>query len=185
MEKFGEIEIVEMTLDNNEDYERKEYPFTVMGRLVPKLENGTWSFQEELYEQPYESKYPEHEDLDEYMNSDDSIAFLYYSQGKCLGHIRLSTSDEIKFASIDRLIVLESSRGKGIGTALLNKAKEWALQKGMKGFTLETQDVNLLACRFYLKNGLEIGAVDTMLYSTQNIKMKMQFSFIQNSNTFP
>lgn len=53
--------------------------------------------------------YPEHEDLDEYINSDDSIAFLYYSQGKCLGHIRLSTSDEIKFASIDRLIVLETT----------------------------------------------------------------------------
>jgi len=87
-----------------------------------------------------------------------------------LGHIRLSTSDEIKFASIDRLIVLESSRGKGIGTALLNKAKEWALQKGMKGFTLETQDVNLLACRFYLKNGFEIGAVDTLLYSNSKYK---------------
>ncbi|MEC0236148.1 GNAT family N-acetyltransferase [Paenibacillus kribbensis] len=170
MEKFRGINIIEMTRDNKNDYERKEHPFTVIGRLIPKLENGIWSYQEELYEQPYESKYPEHEDLDEYINSDDSIAFLYYSQGKCLGHIRLSTSDEIKFASIDRLIVLESSRGKGIGTALLNKAKEWALQKGMKGFTLETQDVNLLACRFYLKNEFEIGAADTMLYSNSKYK---------------
>lgn len=84
--------------------------------------------------------------------------------------IRLGTVEETKFASIDRLIVLESSRGKGIGTALLNKAREWALQKGMQGFTLETQDVNLLACRFYLKNGFDIGAVDTMLYSNSKYK---------------
>ncbi|WP_258013807.1 hypothetical protein [Paenibacillus polymyxa] len=40
----------------------------------------------------------------------------------------------------------------------------------MKGLTLETQDVNLLACRFYLKNGFEIRAVDTMLYSNSKYK---------------
>ncbi|MCY8404384.1 GNAT family N-acetyltransferase [Bacillus sonorensis] len=55
-------------------------------------------------------------------------------------------------------------RGKGIGTALLNRAKEWAINKGTKGFMLETQDVNLLACRFYLKNGFVIGSVDNMIY---------------------
>ncbi|MGQ4680420.1 GNAT family N-acetyltransferase [Paenibacillus polymyxa] len=170
MEQIRGIEIVEMTFDNKDDYECKDQPFMVIGRLIPKLENGIWSYHEELYEQPYESKYPEHEDLDEYINSNDSIAFLYYSGRKCLGHIRLGIVEETKFASIDRLIVLESSRGKGIGTALLNKAREWALQKGMQGFMLETQDVNLLACRFYLKNGFDIGAVDTMLYSNSKYK---------------
>jgi len=35
---------------------------------------------------------------------------------------------------------------------------------------LETQDVNLLACRFYLKNNFEIGAVDTKLYSNSKFK---------------
>ncbi|WP_083607106.1 MULTISPECIES: GNAT family N-acetyltransferase [Paenibacillus] len=108
--------------------------------------------------------------LDEYIDSNDSSAFLFYSGQKCLGHIRLGAVEETKFANIDRLIVLENSRGQGIGTALLNKAKEWALQKGMKGFTLETQDVNLLACRFYLKAGFEIGAVDTLLYSNSKYK---------------
>ncbi|MFW9335238.1 hypothetical protein [Paenibacillus polymyxa] len=44
------------------------------------------------------------------------------------------------------------------------------ITKGMKGLTLETQDVNLLACRFYLKNGFEIRAVDTMLYSNSKYK---------------
>lgn len=30
---------------------------------------------------------------------------------------------------------------------------------------LETQDVNVSACRFYAKNSFIIGAVDNMLYS--------------------
>ncbi|MEC0184735.1 GNAT family N-acetyltransferase [Paenibacillus peoriae] len=170
MDKTKRTEIIEMTSDNKADYECKDYPFTVIGRLIPKLENQKWSYQEELFEESYESTYPEHEDLDDYINSDDCVAFLYYFEGTCLGHIRLSLVYEYNFASIDRLIVFEPSRGKGIGTALLNKAKEWALIKEMKGFTLETQDVNLLACRFYLKNGFEIGAVDTMLYSNSSYK---------------
>lgn len=165
-----EIKIIRMTFDNKDHYEKKDYPFTVIGKLLPKLECGVWSYQEELYEQPYDSKYSEDQDLDDYINSDDSAAFLYYSGVECLGHVRVSSNEEIKFASIDRLIVLENSRGNGIGTELLHAAKEWAHQKEMKGVMLETQDVNLLACRFYLKNNFEIGAVDTKLYSNSKFK---------------
>ncbi len=152
-------------MENKHDYKLNEKPFMVIGRLVPKLVSGKWSFEEELYQTSYQSKYQEHEDLDDYIDSDDNIAFLCYMDQECLGHIRLGAVDETKFVSIDRLIVEETARGKGIGTLLMSKAKEWSLQKGMKGFTLETQDTNLLACRFYIKNGFEIGAVDTLLYS--------------------
>ena len=55
-------------------------------------------------------------------------------------------------------------RGQGIGTALINQAMAWAKEKGLKGLALETQDNNLLACRFYQKCGMKIGAVNTMLY---------------------
>lgn len=35
---------------------------------------------------------------------------------------------------------------------------------------LETQDINLGACRLYIKNGFVLGSVDTMLY--QNFKTR-------------
>ncbi|MFW9335239.1 MULTISPECIES: hypothetical protein [Paenibacillus] len=76
MEKHREIEIVEMTFKNKDDYELKDYPFMSIGRLISKLENGEWSYQEELFEQPYESKYPENKELDEYIDNNNNIAFL-------------------------------------------------------------------------------------------------------------
>ena len=35
---------------------------------------------------------------------------------------------------------------------------------GSKGLMLETQDLNLAACRFYVKTGFRIGGADTLLY---------------------
>ncbi|MBG9917366.1 streptothricin acetyltransferase [Bacillus sonorensis] len=159
----NDFKIIEMTLKNNKDYDPNQ-TFMVIGRLIPKYEDNSWTYQEEIYEKPYESKYEENEDFDEYIDSEDSVVFLYYVGETCLGHIKLHTIEEIKYASIDKLFVSNSHRGKGIGTALLNRAKEWAINKGTKGFMLETQDVNLLACRFYLKNGFVIGSVDNMIY---------------------
>ncbi len=47
----------------------------------------------------------------------------------------------------------------------MGQALEWAKENKYAGLMLETQDVNVQACRFYAKNGFVIGAVDTMLYS--------------------
>ncbi|MFJ7666807.1 GNAT family N-acetyltransferase [Lysinibacillus sp. NPDC097195] len=156
--------IIEMTYENISDYNDSNQTFEVIGKLLPTYQHDCWSFQEELYEKTYETTYQQEDGLDEYIGNEDSIAFLYYLDHVCLGQITLSKS-VTKYASIDRLIISKSHRGKGIGTALLNKAKEWAIEKEMNGLTLETQDVNLLACRFYAKNGFSIGAVDNMLYA--------------------
>ena len=65
---------------------------------------------------------------------------------------------------IEDICVSASYRGNGIGTALIQKAVQWAKEKGLCGLALETQDNNLLACRFYAKCGFSVGAVNTMLY---------------------
>ncbi len=51
-----------------------------------------------------------------------------------------------------------------VGTGLIHKASEWAKNAKLNGLALETQDDNLLACRFYAKCGFIIGAFNTMLY---------------------
>lgn len=55
--------------------------------------------------------------------------------------------------------------GRGIGTALMHRAQAWARERGLGGLMLETQENNVLACRFYRRQGMTIGAVDTMLYA--------------------
>lgn len=46
---------------------------------------------------------------------------------------------------------------------------EWAKDKKLYGLALETQDNNLLACRFYSKCGFIIGAVNAMLHDSKDI----------------
>ncbi|HCX1646209.1 TPA: GNAT family N-acetyltransferase [Staphylococcus aureus] len=52
-----------------------------------------------------------------------------------------------------------------MGSALINISIEWAKHKNLHGLMLETQDNNLIACKFYHNCGFKIGSVDTMLYA--------------------
>ena len=63
---------------------------------------------------------------------------------------------------------------------MINKTVEWSKEKNLCGLMLETQDVNLTACRFYHKLGFKIGAVDTMLYANfENAGEKAVFWYMK------
>lgn len=47
-----------------------------------------------------------------------------------------------------------------MGKMLMDVAVLWGKENGLYGVLLETQDVNLLACRFYLTYGFKLGGVD-------------------------
>lgn len=47
----------------------------------------------------------------------------------------------------------------------MDAAFMWAKGKGLKGVSLETQDNNVLAIRFYLKYGFKLGGIDSMCYT--------------------
>jgi ribosomal protein S18 acetylase RimI-like enzyme len=55
-------------------------------------------------------------------------------------------------------------RGRGIGTALFQQAVAWARQKGCRQLKVETQNVNVPACRFYARQGCELGAIHRWAY---------------------
>jgi streptothricin acetyltransferase len=90
--------------------------------------------------------------------------YLYYFGDTCVGQIRLRKNWN-KYAFIEDIAVACANRRQGIGKELLDKAKHWAIKNKLDGFMLETQDINLSACKFYKKYGFDIGAVDTMLYA--------------------
>jgi GNAT superfamily N-acetyltransferase len=56
-------------------------------------------------------------------------------------------------------------RGRGIGSKLFWHAVDWARQKGCKQFKIETQNINVPACRFYAKQGCELGAIHRYGYA--------------------
>jgi len=160
--------IKKMTLENMNDINKANDSFNVIGRIIPTYENGIWSYVEELYSNPYEKKYDDediiHYDYQKYANDNDYAIYFYYCDSKCVGQIILH-SNWNKYSFIEDISVLRDYRGKGIGRALINTAIEWAKQNNLCGLMLETQDINLLACRFYNNLGMKIGAVDNMLYA--------------------
>jgi GNAT superfamily N-acetyltransferase len=56
-------------------------------------------------------------------------------------------------------------RGRGIGTTLFRHAAAWAREKGCLHLKIETQNVNVRACRFYAKQGCELGAIHRYAYA--------------------
>lgn len=157
--------IEEINPQNIGDINRPNQPFQVIGKLIPTFQDGAWSFTECLYEKPYEKFYPGDDvQYENYIGNSEQTVYFYYDGVECAGQIRLKKYWN-RYAFVADIAVSQSSRGKGIGTKLIQKAVEWAREKNLGGLMLETQDVNLLACRFYHKLGFQIGGVDTMLYA--------------------
>ncbi|MBN2379571.1 GNAT family N-acetyltransferase [candidate division WOR-3 bacterium] len=55
-------------------------------------------------------------------------------------------------------------QGKGIGAMLLGKTVEWARSKGCSQLKIETQNVNVPACRFYARQGCHLGQIHRYAY---------------------
>ncbi|QVL58347.1 MAG: GNAT family N-acetyltransferase [Simkaniaceae bacterium] len=80
------------------------------------------------------------------------FAFVYRNEGKLLGHI--SGKSFYGGLHIKHLIVDHTMRGKGVGTALMNKALKRGKELGCKFAYLET--LNFQAPEFYQKLGFTL-----------------------------
>ena len=62
------------------------------------------------------------------------------------------------------LRVAPAHRRRGVGRALFEAAETWARSAGARWLKVETQNVNVPACRFYARQGAELGAVHRFAY---------------------
>ncbi|HEX8693719.1 MAG TPA: GNAT family N-acetyltransferase [Longimicrobium sp.] len=60
--------------------------------------------------------------------------------------------------------VAPDARGRGVGTALFRAAEAWAAARGCRWLKVETQNVNVPACRFYARRGCVLGAIHRFAY---------------------
>ena len=56
------------------------------------------------------------------------------------------------------------ARLEGVGSQLFRAAEEWARDRGCRTMKVETQNVNVPACRFYHHLGCSLGAIDRFAY---------------------
>ena len=57
------------------------------------------------------------------------------------------------------------ARGKGVGAELLAYACDWAHRRGARQMKIETQNINMPACRFYAHQGCELGLIHRFAYA--------------------
>ena len=60
-------------------------------------------------------------------------------------------------------------RDEGIGTALFRHAADWAAARGCTQLKIETQSVNVPACRFYAARGCRLSAIDRHAYTDPRV----------------
>lgn len=62
------------------------------------------------------------------------------------------------------LRVVGDARRSGVGAALFRAAETWARERECSALEVETQQVNVPACRFYVRMGCSLAAVDRYAY---------------------
>jgi GNAT superfamily N-acetyltransferase len=63
------------------------------------------------------------------------------------------------------LRVAPPERGRGVGRALFLASAAWARERGYRTLSIETQNANLPACRFYARMGCELAEVRRFGYA--------------------
>ncbi len=67
-------------------------------------------------------------------------------------------------AALWDLRVRPESRRRGVGAALFAAVAGWAARQGSRTLLVETQNVNVPACRFYRRMGCELAGIDRFAY---------------------
>lgn len=72
--------------------------------------------------------------------------------------------DREDLAVLWNLRIAPPVRRQGVGQALFAEASRWAAARGCRWIKVETQNVNVPACRFYASQGCLLGAIDRFAY---------------------
>ena len=153
-------------------------PFALVGKLIPSFDGNCWGHRENQFPEQGEMCFPD-EAYDYAEMAAEHIFVGAYDAGKCVG-LAVLRRDMFKYLYIYDLKVNMAYRRNGIGCQLIRKAEEIALQNGYRGLYVHAQDNNLLACRFYLKAGFDIGGFDNRVYRGTNQEEKADITFYKD-----
>ena len=95
------------------------------------------------------------------------VLFVARAEGRSIGGAAVAfgtpglhmLEDRNDLAVLWDIRVAAASRGQGVGRALFEAAEAWAFTRGCREFKVETQNVNVPACRFYAALGCQLRVV--------------------------
>jgi len=157
------IVIQPLTAANQADLNRCDNSFTVEAELCLAAEDGRISYTVRPVT-PYVKRYgPEAFDAQAYVGKPDHAAWLAYVDGRLAGQI-LVHEHWNRLAIVWDIAVDPPFRCQGVGRRLIEQAIQWAGARGLPGVMLETQNINVPACRLYESCSFVLGGFDACLY---------------------
>ena len=158
-----DITIREIDNDILHDVNKCDATFTVDSKLILHAEKGILHYSVVSVE-PYQKRYIfEEKDYPGYISNPNKTVYFAYMDGQLAGQIGVIKHWNA-YAWIDDFAVDVHFRRCGIGRALMQRVVDWAKGRHLPGIMLETQDVNVPACRFYENFGFRLHGFDTYLY---------------------
>jgi GNAT superfamily N-acetyltransferase len=159
-------------------YSRIPQRFQVDSKLeVELLDNGFGgvTFKEKPVVIPYIKDYGEPEEpikWPEEFNTSNWLMFLTLDEEKPVGGLTIACKTKDLWILPQRndltciwdIRVHPDYQYKGMGTQLFQQAVRWSKDNGYKQLCVETQNNNVRACRFYLKQGCRLGAIHRYAY---------------------
>lgn len=102
----------------------------------------------------------------------EAMAWGVVEDGKLVAAIEICPETWSNRLRVTELWVEESHRGRGVGHALMELAKNQARAEGRRAVILETQSCNADAVGFYLHEGFTLIGLDTCCYSNRDIERR-------------
>ncbi len=166
------------SVDTLGEYERVPIQFMVERILDIRQDDSTgFALTEQVLDRPYlkdydamdnggPEKWPEHFDLSNW------VFLAAHSGGQRVGGAALALDTpavrmlegRTDLAVLWDIRVSTEIRGKGVGSALFRAAEREAIEKGCTELKVETQNINVPACRFYEAQGCMLRAIDLCAY---------------------
>ncbi len=172
------IDIVEESAEALKDYSRISIAFLVESRLrLEIIRNGLGGFNliEEKVAHPYGKDYDHFEPPISWPQKWDisKWGILSAFDGKTrVGGAAIAYDTQNVFMLEERkdlaalwdIRIQPDFRGREIGTKLFQHAVDWARARNCRYLKIETQNINVPACRFYAKQGCVLGSINRFAY---------------------
>ena len=110
----------------------------------------------------------------------EAYGIICEQQGKkeLLACIELCPEEWSNRLMVTELWVADSLQRQGVGTRLMNLAKEQAKLQGRRAIILETQSCNVRAIAFYRSQGFELIGFDSCCYTNRDVeRQEIRFDF--------
>jgi GNAT superfamily N-acetyltransferase len=175
------LEIREIGVEGLSEYAQIPIAFEVRSILKAVLIEGglggIW-LREEAVAEPYLKDYDDAEEgfpedwLRQFDVSNWGI-LIARQDGDCMGGVVVAHNTagvnmlegRSDLAALWDIRVRPEARRQGVGAQLFQHAAGWARERGCRQLKVETQNVNVPACRFYARQGCELGTIHRFGYA--------------------